>query len=146
MVVLRKQCFILEKQDNKCEESAFVGNLGTLKSIDVVDACLAYDCNKTSKTILLVFRNALYIPNMKHHLIPPFILHDAGVKVNDTHRVHCDQVILDSHSIWFEDAGVRIPLQLDGIFSTFKTRKPTEDEILHTPKENTCYYTPGSNT
>ena len=73
MVALGKQCYIIAKQDDKCEVSAFVGDVGTLKSVDVVDACLAYDCIKTGKTILLVFRNALYIPNMKHHLIPPFI-------------------------------------------------------------------------
>ena len=128
MVVLGKQCYIIAKQDNKCEVSAFVCDVGTLKSVDVVDACLAYDCIKTGRTILLVFRNALYIPNMKHHLIPPFILREADVEVNDKCRIHCKEKIdLNSHCLWFEDAEVRIPLHLDGVLSTFETRKPTED-------------------
>ena len=104
MVVLGKHCYIIAKQDDKCEVSAFVGDVGTLKSVDVVDACLAYDCIKTSRTILLVFRNALYIPNMKHHLIPPFILREADVKVFDKCKIHCDEIDLDSHSIWFKEA------------------------------------------
>ena len=132
MVVLGKQCYVIAKQDDKCKVSAFVGDVGTLKSVDVVDACLAYDCNKTGKTILLVFGNALYIPNMEHHLIPPFIFREVGVKVNDTARIYCNEVTLDSHSIWFKDAEVRIPLQLEGIFSTSETRKPTQKlSLIH---------------
>ena len=74
MVVLGGECLIIAERADKCSVSAFVDDVGSLQSVSVVDAVLAYDCPRQARTILLFFRNALYIPTMKHHLMPPFIL------------------------------------------------------------------------
>ena len=72
----------------------------------------------------------LYITLMENNLIPPFIMHEAGILVNDVVRIHCgENVSLDSHSIIVteEDIELRIPLRLDGIFSYFPTRSLTSE-------------------
>ena len=70
--------------------SAFVDDVGSLPSVSVVDAVLAYDCMVQAMTILMVFRNALYIPTMEHHLIPPFILREVGIMVNEVQKIHSE--------------------------------------------------------
>ena len=60
MVVLGGQCLIIAERGDKCSVSAFVDDVGSLSSVSVVDAVLAYDCPRQARTILLFFRNALY--------------------------------------------------------------------------------------
>ena len=52
------------------------------RKIEIVDVALTYDDPYTSKTYLLVMRIALYIHQIDHNLITPFILQEAGFKVN----------------------------------------------------------------
>ena len=106
MVVLGGQCFIIAKREDNCSVSAFVDYVGSLKSVSVVGAVLAYDCLRQARTILMVFWNALYIPTMKHHLMPRFILREAGITVNDVPKNHCEDPTLDDHTVWIELLGV----------------------------------------
>ena len=58
---------------------------------------LAYDCKRTNQVYLLVLRNVLYIESMDDNLIPPFILREAGLIVNERAKIHCEpgtQVLL----------------------------------------------------
>ena len=82
MTVLGRKCYNLRLKSEKCSVSAFTDNVGTLPNVIMVDAVLAYDCLEAAKTIYLVFFNALYRPSMHHHLIPPFIIREAGVEVD----------------------------------------------------------------
>ena len=82
------------------------------------------------KTYLLIVRNALHVPSMQHNLIPPFIMREAGLVVNDVPRIHCgEEVTRESHSIISQDSNIRIPLSLKGIFSYFESRALTPREI-----------------
>ena len=65
---------------------------------------------------------------MSHNLIPPFILREQGIKVNDTAKIHCDDPTKTDHSIVI-DSELQIPLSLYGVFSYFPTRLPTVDEL-----------------
>jgi hypothetical protein len=110
--------------------------------IRVVDAAVQYDCPHTGTKDILVIRNALLVPSMKHNLLPPFILREAGLMVKDTPKLHVDEPTIDDHSILFPETGFRIPLSLWGIFSYFSTSKPTptqmqesEDIYLMTPPQ-----------
>ena len=64
MVVLGKCCWILSTSKEQAAVSGFVDDMGTLPSVPIVDAVIAYDCPHTCKTVLLVLRNALYIESM----------------------------------------------------------------------------------
>ncbi len=85
------------------------------------------------KTYLLTFKNALYVPSMSHNLIPPFIMQEAGLIVNDVPQIHtCTEDLTNkTHCILTDgeedDPKLKIPLKLDGIFSYFEMRKLTED-------------------
>ena len=53
----------------------------------------------------------------------------AGVKIDERPKVHCNDLTIDNHCIKFGDSNLRIPLQLNGIFSYFKLRKPMVEEL-----------------
>ena len=64
---------------------------------------------------------------MVDNLIPPFVMIEAGLKVNDVPNIHIERQNLtnESHYIMSTSDGnvteIRIPMQLDGIFSYFTT-------------------------
>ena len=68
---------------------------------------------------------------MKHNLLPPFIVREAGLVLNDVPRIHCgDDVSNDSHCIVSDgDVPLRIPLRLKGVFSYFPSKKLTPVEV-----------------
>jgi len=132
MIVLGKHCFVFDNVHGQtCEVQPFDPSLGTVKKVPIVDAAIAYDCPYTHKTYILMFRNALHVPSMDNNLIPPFIMREAGITVNDIPKIHANDPESKDHSIAFPDTDLRIPLQLWGIFSFFHSRIPTSDEIKH---------------
>lgn len=139
MVVLGQECYIIQEKEDKCSVSAFVNDVGTLSSVKIVDAALSYDCPQHGLTLILAFQNALYIPSMRHHLVPPFILRETGATVNEVPKIHCKEPSPGDHTIWFKKSGIRIPLELDGIFPGFRTRKSTVEEIMEAPLESIEY-------
>ena len=64
---------------------------------------------------------------MMNKLIPPFVMREAGLKVDDVPKIHIERQNLtnESHFIFSTADGnvteLRIPMQLDGIFSYFPT-------------------------
>ena len=129
MVVLGKHCFIFESTGKTCNVEPFSSDLGIASNIPVVDAAIAYDCPSTYETYILIIRNALHMVKMNHHLIPPFIMREGGVVVNDIPKMHCTAPTINDHCISFKDTNLRIPLQLNGIFSYFNTRMPSPSEL-----------------
>lgn len=122
MVVLGKHSFIFDYVNGRtCEVEPYNPSLGSTKSIPVVDAALAYDCPYQHRTYLLIIRNALHVPTMNNNLISPFILREAGLKVNDTPKIHVNNPDVLDHAIEFPEDNLRIPLQLWGVFSFFHT-------------------------
>ena len=104
-----------------------------------------YDCTYSGLTYMRVARNTLSVPLMDHNLFPAFILREAGLIVNETAKIHCDDPSIENHSIFDEESGLRIPLSLNGIFSLFKTRAPSEKEIEEIENYQTIFITPDSN-
>ena len=142
MVVLGANAYVYDGiNGNTCEVVPYDPKLGSAENVPIVDGAVAYDCPKTMETYILVYNNALHIPLLQHNLVPPFIMREAGIVVNDTAKIHLDQPNSDDHAILVKDYDLRIPLQLHGIFSFYHTRKPTLDEVLHKPK---VFMTPDS--
>ena len=142
MVVLGSNCFVFDGIHGKtCTVEPFDPTIGTKKSVPVVDAAIAYDCQYQHKTFLFIIRNALHIPDIEHNLIPPFIMREAGLIVKDTAKIHIADPDSSDHAISFPDIDLRVPLQLWGVFSFFHSRMPTSDEIAHCDK---VFITPDS--
>ena len=88
MVVVGGHATVFSKSGRKADVRPFSNDCNKLVSIPIVDAAVAYDCPIRMKTYILAFRNALYIPSMTHNLIPPFVMREAGVCVNDVPKKH----------------------------------------------------------
>jgi hypothetical protein len=105
MVVMGCNCFVFDNVDSRtCDVTPFDPSIGQSKQVPIVDAAVSYDCPYTLKTYLLIVRNSLYIPNLVHNLIPPFILSEAGIYVEPVPKIHIKDPTIENHSIYFEDA------------------------------------------
>lgn len=76
---------------------------------------------------MLLICYAIYIPAKHHNLIPPFIMREAGIIVNDVPKIHVDDPTDDDHVITFPETGFWILLKLVGIFSYFPCCKPSKE-------------------
>ena len=130
MVLLGKGAFIFDGvQGRTCNVIPYDPSLSTRKQIPIVDGAVAYDCPYLHQTFIFLFQNALHIPTLEHSLIPPFILREAGIQVNNTPKIHTTYPTTESHSIHVPEYSLRIPLQLNDTLSYFHVRMPTNDEI-----------------
>ena len=130
MIVLGKHCLILNDSGKTAHVNSFSPQTGSISSVPIVDGACAYDCPRTGKTYLLVMRNGLSIPQNENNLIPPFIMAEAGLDVNPVPKIHCKEPTVEDHSIYDAESGLRISLQLDGIFSKFPTRALSRKEMI----------------
>ena len=131
MLVIGKHSKILARSGKTVDVQAFSPDIAPLE-LELVDAAVLYEDPYTGNLIICIAQNALYVPTMHHNLIPPFILREAGVEVNEVPKFHVKNPNEEHHSIYWEDADVRIPMSLHGTFSYFPTRKPTDKELSDT--------------
>ena len=121
-----------------------------MMAVPIVDVAVAYDCPYSLKTYIFVMKNALYVPSMNHNLVPPFILREAGLVVNDVPKIHtrAQELTNETHCVISspdEDGNgtdLKIHMKLDGIFSYFLTRKLTLNELKEWSNMETVYLTP----
>ena len=66
--------------------SGFAQSLGKVQSVPIVDAAVLYECPYTDISYCLIMHNALYLHEMQHNLVPPFLMRRAGVTVNEEAR------------------------------------------------------------
>ncbi len=128
MAVLGNNCFIFENTGKTCDVSAFSPNIETT-SLPIVDAVIVYDCPYNLKSYLLMIRNALFVKEMTNNLIPPFLLRECGIQVNECAKLHALSATEEHHSIYFPIEELRIPLKLNGTFSFFQHRSPEPHDI-----------------
>ena len=95
----------------------------------IVDRALLYECPYTERKLILLAQNALHVPSMQHNLVPPFILREDDVAVNEVPKIHQKAPMEEHHSLFFSRVDLRIPMSLTGIFSCFKTRMPTNCKL-----------------
>jgi len=134
MCCLGRQALAFNSSDLTCDVTPYDPAIDSRPGIPLCDMALAYDDPNTGDTYILVFFNSLYIKDMEHNLVPPFIMREAGINVHDTPLIHCDSPSSSDHSIYIPSAELRIQLHLQGIFSYFKTRKPSEQEFIECEK------------
>ena len=123
MPVVGKNVFVLAETGRTCDVNAFTPDYEPMK-VPIVDAAVAYECPYQGTTHILVLRDCLHVPTMTNNLIPPFILREAGIEVNDRPKIQSKEPSIEDHSLYFPEAEFRIPLSLSGVFSGFVTSKP----------------------
>ena len=130
MPVVGKHAYIIAETSKKVDVSLFTPDYQPL-TVPLVDTTVRYDNPYNGKSYILVLQNELYVPLMDNNLIPPFMLREMGVTVNDVPKIHKEDPTVDDHTITFVEMGFRIPLSLWGIFSYFPTSKPTHHNLLN---------------
>ena len=129
MPVVGRHSYIINKSGKKVDVSPFTPQYKSMQA-ELVDAIVRYDCPYAGKPYLLVIQNALWVEAMENNLVPPFILRESGIKVNERAKIHTDDPTVDDHAITFPATGFRIPLSLWGVFSYFPSVRPTEDDLV----------------
>ena len=129
MPVVGRHSYIINYSGQMVDVKPFTPQCRSMEA-ELVDVALLYECPYEGKSYILVIRNAIHVDSMENNLIPPSILREAGLQVNERAKIHTNDPTADDHSITFPTTGLRIPLQLFGIFSYFSTTKPTEDDML----------------
>ena len=123
MVVLGRNCHVVNYSGKTAEVHPFSPEYEALQ-VPIVDAVIQYDDPYSGETYMLVCKEALYVPVMKYNLIPPFLMREAGLTVDDLPKVQSLNPTKHHHSIHFPDENLRIPLRLHGVFSYFPSKKP----------------------
>jgi hypothetical protein len=132
MPVVGIQAFILGHPGKRVDVSPFSPDYEPLEA-ELVDAAVLYCDKYTGESYVMVLRNAIHVPSMNNNLIPPFIMREAGIIVNDVPKIQVNNPTEEHHAILFQETGLRIPLSLWGTFSYFPTTKPTKDQLMEPP-------------
>ena len=90
---------------------------------------MAYDCEFTGETHILVLCNALHFKRMENNLIPPFMMRLAGNEVDKCPKFLSNNPTERNHSMYFPTQDIRIHFQLEGIILYIPTRCPTKAEL-----------------
>ena len=96
--------------------------IGEAKNCQTVSAVVAYDHPVTGDTYMLVFHQAIMVPNL--NLLRSNQMRANNLRVNDKPKECVDQPTEDQHAIVVPDAdgageGLRIPLSIYGVVSYF---------------------------
>ena len=102
-------------------------------TVKMVDAVIQYDKTYHGSSYIFVIRNALHVPSMTNNLVPPFMLQEAGTKVNEVPKIQKDDPNMYSHAIIFPETCLHIPLELWGTFSYFPLSKPIMEILMDPP-------------
>ena len=144
MAVAGRDCTIIAKSGHLATVTPFLADLPVMEQVEIGDVAIAYDDPYSSRTFLLVMRNALLIPSMDHNLLPPFLVREASLFLDETPKFQSTDLTRNNHTIFDEEMGMRIHLQLNGTFSYFPTRSLTLDEQLNWDNYPVVYLTPDS--
>jgi hypothetical protein len=144
MAVAGHDCTIIARSGHHATVTPFSADLPVMEQVEIGDVAVAYDDPYSSRTYLLVIRNALLIPSMDHNLLPPFLVREACLFLDETPKFQSTDPSRDNHVILDDETGMRIHLQLNGTFSYFPTRSLTLDEQLNWDNYPVVYLTPDS--
>ena len=116
MVVVGRHCTLFDSTGQTYTINAFSESSGKLHNIPIVDAVVAYDCPYKAKTFLLLMRNALYIPDLDINLLPPFIVREAGISLNEFPKSQTIDPTVEDHSMYMSTPDLRIHFGLNNTF------------------------------
>jgi hypothetical protein len=143
MVVVGQNATVFDRTGKTCIVHRFSESARKLEQIPTVDAIVAYDCPYKAKVYLLLMRNALQVSDIHVNLLPPFIVREARLHVDECPKSQSPDPTVDTHSIYSKETDLRIHLGLNNTFSYFYTRIPTKTELATCDK---IFITPDTST
>ena len=74
-------------------------------------------------------RNDLQVEELYINLIPPFIMRKDGIAVDECPKYQAQAPSVSHHLMYSKEANLRTHFDLNGTFSSFKTRAPSNEEL-----------------
>ena len=122
MPVIGMNAYILSKIGETVDVAPFTPDYKPI-SAELVDAALKYECPYSGEIKILIIRRGLHAPSMTHNLLPPFMLREAGITINEVPKIHVTSPTEEHHAITFQETNFRIPgcicLNTHNLESTF---------------------------
>ena len=122
MPVIGRNAYILSKIGETVDVAPFTPDYIPI-SVELVDAALKYECPYSGEVKILIIRRGLHVPSMTHNLLPPFMLREAGIQINEVPKIHVTSPTEEHHAITFQETNFRIPLTLPNKKETHKPKK-----------------------
>ena len=91
--------------------------------VELVDAALKYECPYSGETKILIIRRGLYVSSMSNNLLPPFMLREAGITINEVPEIHVSSLNYVPRN-QFSNSFVIVCT-----FSYFPTSKPSTKDL-----------------
>ena len=102
MPVIGRNAYILSKIGETVDVAPFTPDYKPI-SVELVDAALKYECPYSGKVKILIIRRGLHVPSMTHDLLPPFMLREAGIHINEVPKIHVASPTEKHHAITFQE-------------------------------------------
>ena len=127
---------VLEHTGTTVDVNPYTPEYNALTNIEVATCATAVTCPTTGQNYVLVFGQMLHFGDqLPYSLLCPNQICSKGHTVDDTPRQFDPK---STHLITFRDYNgnpkLTIPLEVDGVISTFCSRLPTQDELDHLEK------------
>jgi len=101
-----------------------------MQDVPIVQAGTAYDNPETGETLILIINQGLYFgEGLPVSLLNPNQMRYNGVEVDDIPKHLARDPSKATHSIYFPEHNIRIPLTMRGVISCLPVRKPTVQEV-----------------
>ena len=127
----------MNKTDKTVKVTPFLKSLGSLTRVPIVSAAVAYDDPKSGEVIILIFHQALHMPELDHCLLCPMQLRLNDVVLNERPKFLTQRPTEEDHAMIIDD--LIIPLELVGVTSTFPGRMPTQKEYEECKRYEVTY-------
>jgi len=144
MAVAGRDCTIIATNGQYATVTPFSEELPVMEEIEIGDVAMAYDDPILLRMYLLVMRNALLIPTMDHNLLPPFLIREASLFIDETPKFQSTSLSKNNHTICDDETGMMIDLQIRGTFSYFRSQSLTLDEQARWGEFPVVFLTPDS--
>jgi hypothetical protein len=100
MAVAGGDCTIIARSGQFASVTPFSPDLPSMEQVEIGDVAIAYDDLYSSRTYLLVIKNALLIPSMDHNLLPPFLVREASLFLDETPKFQAIDPSQNNHTIF----------------------------------------------
>ena len=100
--VIGKNAYILSRIGETVDVAPFTPDYKPIR-VELVDAALKYECPYSGKIKILIIRRGLHVPSMRNNLLPPFMLREAGITINEVPKIHLSSPTEEHHAIIFQE-------------------------------------------
>jgi hypothetical protein len=128
--VIGNNCRVISYTDKTCQVAPYHPDYDSMQDVPIVQAGTAYDNPDTGETLILIINQGLYFgEGLPVSLLNPNQMRFNGVEVDDIPKHLARDPSKATHSIYFPEHDIRIPLTMRGVISCLPVRKPTVQEV-----------------